>query len=165
MASKPVDPRRKDRNEDPITGAPGAHPVGVGVGAATAGAATGAALGAVAGPAGAAIGVVAGAVVGGFAGKEVAEKIDPTIEDAYWNEHYTSRPYYKEGMTYEDYRPAYHYGLTSRSRYEGRQFDEVEPQLGSEWNQVKAKSRLEWEKARHAAKDAWERIANPKRKG
>jgi hypothetical protein len=47
MASK-----KKDRNEDPITGEPGSHPVGVGVGTAG-GAAAGAAVGAV--PAGAPI--------------------------------------------------------------------------------------------------------------
>ena len=44
-----------DRNPDPITNAPGAHPVGVGIGAAAGGAATGAVAGAVAGPVGAAV--------------------------------------------------------------------------------------------------------------
>src|SRR5438045_3041599 len=76
-----------DANRDPITGAPGAHPVGTGVGA-TGGALAGAAAGAVAGPIGAAVGLVAGAVVGGLAGKGVAEKIDPTVEDAYWKDNY-----------------------------------------------------------------------------
>jgi hypothetical protein len=56
---------------DPITGEPGAHPVGVGVGALGAGAA-GAVIGAVLGPIGAAIGLAFGAVAGGLAGKEVA---------------------------------------------------------------------------------------------
>jgi phage tail tape-measure protein len=165
MSTKPVEPRGKHLNQDPITGAPGAHPVGVGVGAAAGGAATGAALGVAAGPAGAAIGAVAGAVIGGFAGKEVAEHIDPTVEDAYWKEHHTSRPYYNKGMTYEDYKPAYHYGLASRTKYQGRTFDEIEPQLGTEWSKAKAKSRLEWEKAKLAARDAWERIENRKREG
>jgi outer membrane lipoprotein SlyB len=81
-----------DANRDPITGTPGAHPVGTGVGAAG-GAATGAAIGAVAGPVGAAVGLVAGAVAGGLAGKGVAEKIDPTVEDAYWKTNYSKRSY------------------------------------------------------------------------
>src|SRR3954447_11610765 len=68
------DPKREDvqstdSNRDPITGEPGAHPVGAGVGAAVGGAATGAAAGAVAGPVGAVVGAVAGGVVGGLAGK------------------------------------------------------------------------------------------------
>src|ERR1043166_752127 len=76
--------RRRDSNPDPITGEPGSHPIGVGVGGGS-GAAAGAAVGgAVGGPIGAAVGGVVGAVAGGLAGKGVAEKIDPTVEEAYW---------------------------------------------------------------------------------
>jgi phage tail tape-measure protein len=67
----------EDRNPDPITGEPGAHPVGTGVGA-TGGALAGAAIGAVGGPVGMAAGALVGAVTGGIVGKEVAESIDPT---------------------------------------------------------------------------------------
>src|SRR6187399_1089670 len=73
----------KDANRDPITGAPGSHPVGTGLGAAAGGMAAGAAAGSVAGPAGTVIGAAVGAVAGGLAGKGIAEKIDPTIEEAY----------------------------------------------------------------------------------
>lgn len=68
-------------NRDPITGAPGAHPVGTGIGAATGGVAAGAAAGSVAGPVGTAVGAAVGAVAGGLAGKGVAEKADPTVVD------------------------------------------------------------------------------------
>lgn len=67
-------------NRDPITGTPGAHPVGTGVGALAGGAAAGAAVGTVAGPVGTAIGAAVGAVAGGLAGKGVAEQVDPTID-------------------------------------------------------------------------------------
>src|SRR5262245_54217835 len=103
-----------DSNRDPLSGEPGAHPVGVGVGAAAGGAAAGALGGAAAGPIGAAVGAVAGAVAGGYAGKEVAESIDPTLESAYWRENYASRPYTDRNMAYEDYEPAYRYGWESR---------------------------------------------------
>ena len=56
---------------DPITGEPGAHPVGVGVGALGAGAA-GAAIGAIGGPIGMLVGATIGAIAGGLAGHEVA---------------------------------------------------------------------------------------------
>ena len=65
-------------NRDPITGTPGAHPVGTGVGAVAGGMAAGAAAGTVAGPVGTVVGAAVGAVAGGFAGNGVAEKIDPT---------------------------------------------------------------------------------------
>src|SRR5690348_15169584 len=102
---KPVREDHGDANRDPLTGEPGAHPVGVGIGAAGAGAA-GAAIGSMAGPVGTAVGAVIGAVAGGYAGKGVAESIDPTAEDAYWRENYQSRPYVESGSTYDEYRPA-----------------------------------------------------------
>src|SRR4051794_39583484 len=97
-------------NRDPISGEPGAHPVGTGIGAAAAGAAAGAAGGAVGGPVGAVAGAVVGAVAGGLAGKGVAESIDPTVEDAYWRENYASRPYHDASTSYDEYAPAYRYG-------------------------------------------------------
>ena len=148
---------RHDRNADPITNEPGAHPVGVGIGAAAAGAVTGAAAGALAGPIGAAVGVVAGAVAGGLGGKAVAESIDPTEEDAYWRENYPSRPYYDSQTTYDEFGPAYRYGWESRERFRDREFADIETDLSKQWGNAKAKSRLGWEKAKLAARDAWDR--------
>jgi hypothetical protein len=73
--------RSPGTNRDPITGAPGAHPVGVGLGAAAGGIAAGAAAGTLAaGPVGTVVGAAVGAVAGAFGGKAVAEHFDPTIE-------------------------------------------------------------------------------------
>jgi phage tail tape-measure protein len=67
-------------NLDPITGAPGAHPVGVGLGAAVGGIAAGAVAGTVAaGPLGTVVGATVGAIAGGLGGKAVAEHFDPTL--------------------------------------------------------------------------------------
>jgi hypothetical protein len=156
MAAK-KDMNTGSANRDPITGEPGAHPVGVGIGTAG-GAAAGAAVGSVAGPVGTAVGAVVGGVAGGLAGKGVAEAIDPTIEHAYWEKEYKNRPYYEAGSTYDDYRPAYQYGWESRSRYRDKSFDDVEADLKSGWEMTKAKSRLGWEKAKMATRDAWNRV-------
>src|SRR5689334_16296891 len=97
--------KSRDENRDPITGTPGAHPVGTGVGAAGGGAA-GAAIGtALGGPIGAGVGIVAGAVIGGLAGKGAAEAIDPTAEDAYWRENFKNRSYVDKNDDYNAYRP------------------------------------------------------------
>jgi hypothetical protein len=148
----------KDANRDPITGAPGAHPVGTGVGAAAGGAAPGAAVGSVAGPVGAAVGIVAGAVVGGLAGKGVAEKVDPTVEDAYWRDNYLKRQYVDKGASYETYRPAYRVGYEGRAKYQGKRYEEVEADLQREYERSRAKEAATWDKARFAARDAWERV-------
>ena len=148
-----------DANRDPITGAPGSHPIGTGVGAALGGAAAGAAAGTVVGPVGTVIGAAVGAIVGGLAGKGVAEVIDPTIEDAYWRENYKSRPYVNNG-SYDDYGPAYGYGVNSYGKYRGRSFDEVESDLSRDWNTSRGKSKLDWANARVASRDAWDRLSD-----
>jgi hypothetical protein len=79
--AKTVDlPPRGARNADPITKAPGAHPIEVGAGAALGGAAAGLAAGSLAGPVGAVIGAVAGGVAGGYGGKLAGEALDPTTD-------------------------------------------------------------------------------------
>lgn len=151
--------RTGDANRDPITGAAGSHPVGTGIGAAAGGLAAGAAAGTVAGPVGTVIGAVAGAVVGGLMGKGVAEMIDPTAEEAYWRDNYASRPYV-EGGSFEDYGPAYRYGVDTYPTYAGRDFDEVEPTLARDWESHRGSSRLGWENAKHATRDSWQRLSD-----
>jgi uncharacterized protein (TIGR02271 family) len=148
----------RDSNRDPITGAPGSHPIGTGVGAAGGGAA-GAAIGSVAGPIGTAVGAVVGAVAGGLAGKGVGEMIDPTAEDTYWRENYKTRPY-AASSTYEEYAPAYRMGWESSQRYKGHTFDSAESNLKADWERAKGKSRLTWDKAKFAVKDAWDRTTH-----
>ena len=147
-------------NRDPLTGTPGAHPVGTGIGAAAGGMAAGAAAGSVAGPAGTIAGAAVGAVVGGLAGKGIAEKIDPTIEDAYWRENYRNASYYRDDYTYDDYGPAYMYGVDNYARYPGKRFEDVESDLGRDWQRAKGKSRLAWEDAKHATRDSWRRVSD-----
>ncbi len=152
--------RPADANRDPLTGAPGAHPVGTGLGAAAGGVAAGAAVGTVAGPIGTLVGAAVGAVVGGLAGKGVAEMIDPTAEDAYWRENYATRPYVTPGSTYDDFGPAYRYGVDAYGRYDGRTFDDAEPELQADWGRVKGSSRLDWERAKSATRDSWQRVSD-----
>ncbi|HEX4494424.1 MAG TPA: glycine zipper domain-containing protein [Thermoanaerobaculia bacterium] len=135
------------------------HPVGSGVGAA-AGAATGAAVGtAVAGPVGTLVGAAVGAVAGGLLGHGVAEGTNPTVEDAYWRENYGNRPYANASRTYDDYQPAYRYGWESKARYGNKTWNEVEPELGSNWNDYnQGSARQTWDEAKLATKDAWHRV-------
>jgi hypothetical protein len=146
-----------DTNPDPITGAPGSHPVGTGIGAAGGGAA-GMAIGAAGGPVGAAIGTVVGAVVGGLTGKVAAEAFDPTAEEAYWRDNYQTRPYVDPDLDYDAYGPAYQHGWESKTRNPNRRYDEAEADLATDWNKTKASARLGWEKAKHATRDAWDRV-------
>lgn len=148
-----------DENRDPISGAPGAHPVGTGAGA-LGGAAAGAAIGtAVGGPVGTAVGGVIGAVSGGLAGKGVAEAINPTVEDGYWRENYKTRPYARAGTQYDQLQPAYRYGWESRSKNGDKDWKEVENDLESGWDKARGKSKMAWEDAKMATHDAWDHVS------
>lgn len=149
---------QRDANRDPLTGTPGAHPVGTGLGAAAGGMAAGAAVGTVAGPLGTIAGAAAGAVIGGLAGKAIGEAIDPTVEDAYWRKTYSKESYYQTGLSYDDYAPAYRIGYQGRAKYAGRKFDDVERDLETGYNSAKGVSKLDWEKAKHASRAAWDRV-------
>jgi hypothetical protein len=102
------------------------------------------------------VGAIAGAVVGGLAGKGIAEMIDPTVEEAYWRENYTSRPYVTSGATYDDYGPAYRMGWEARGRLQGG-YDMAESELARGWDACKGTSRLTWDEAKFAARAAWDR--------
>jgi hypothetical protein len=144
------------------------HPAAKGVGAVVGGvtggvaggAAAGAAVGGMTGPVGAAVGAAVGAVVGAVAGKGLAKAADPAVEESFWRDNYTSRPYVGTGANYDDYGPAYRYGVESYSKYPDRSFDEVEPELSRDWSSARGRSSLEWDNAKHASRDAWHRVSN-----
>jgi hypothetical protein len=127
------------------------------VGGVAAGATTGALAGGVTGPVGAAVGAAVGAVVGAVVGKA---KADPAVEDTYWRDNYSTRPYVESGATYDDYGPAYRHGVDAHNRYPGREFDEIDTDLGRDWQTSRGTSSLEWDRAKHASRDAWTRVKN-----
>ena len=146
----------KSFNLDPITKAPGSHPIGTGLGAAAGGAAAGAAVGTVAGPAGTLAGAVIGAVVGGLAGKGIAESVNPTAEEAYWRiNHY--RQSYANGRAYDLYGPAYRNGYEGYAEY-GAAYDRFEDRELVLRKSYEANTpELVWADARPASQAAWQR--------
>jgi len=146
-----------DLNRDPITGTPGAHPLGTGAGAVVGGL-SGAVIGTVAGPLGTAIGAAAGAVMGGLVGKSTAEAINPTAEEVFWRETYIREPYYVQGRAYEYYALGFRAGWKGRVRHDGRAFEEAEPDLLAEYILTKSELDPDWQEIRPAARAAWDRV-------
>lgn len=152
-------------NRDPISGAPGAHPVGTGVGGAS-GAVAGAVAGtAVGGPVGTIVGAVVGAVAGGLVGKGVGEAVNPTEEDAYWRGQYEHENYYQRGRQYDDYAPAYRVGYESRADHAEHSFEQAEDDLKRRYEAARGKSPLGWGDARAATHAAWDRAAGSSSNG
>ena len=152
------DNEHRDANRDPITGAPGSHPVGVGVGGIAGGMAAGALAGTVFGPIGTLVGAAAGTIAGAAAGKGVAERIDPTGEVEYWEKTAVTRPYYNAEQDFQrDYAGVYRAGAVARGDYPNESWDDAERRLQADWETTRGESQLDWESARPAAQDAWER--------
>lgn len=156
--TKPSKSEASARNADPITGAPGAHPVGVGVGG-IAGGAAGAITGALFGPIGLLVGTAVGTVAGAGAGKGVAESLDPTADQAYWRDAAKQRSYYDTSRDFDThYAPAYAYGTRARSEFSDRLWDaSLESDLARDWSKARDSSELDWNAAQPAVKDAWDR--------
>jgi hypothetical protein len=145
----------------PVAATPEAMPVESGIDAALSGAAVGAATGTIAaGPVGTVIGATVGAIIGGLAGKGGAESVDWPREEAYWRENYLGQPYVDAGASYDDYGPAYRYGVDAYVGHPDRSFDELEAALFSGWNAARGKSTLGWDRAQLAARDAWQRVSD-----
>lgn len=153
-----------NRNTDPLSGEAGSHPIGTGVGAVSTGIAGAVLGGMIGGPIGAVIGTAVYGFIGGVAGKSLAEEINPTVEEQYWKENYSSRSYVDPNIGYEQYGPAYKHGWEARMRHNDKTYDEVEPTLQSDWETSKTEPKLSWEKAKPASRDAWDRLQEHKNK-
>src|SRR5205823_2884490 len=77
-----------------------------------------------------------------------------------WQSNYAS-----SGGSYDDYAPAYRYGSEARSKYQGRNWDDVESDLRSDWDTRYGKGGAPtWEKfkaaVRHASNNATANMDN-----
>jgi uncharacterized protein (TIGR02271 family) len=81
-------------------------------------------------------------------------------DDSYYRSHFTSN-YGTTSGNYDDYAPAYSYGTRMRSdaRYQGRQWDEVESDLRTDWEgRYGSASGSTWEKMKAAVRHGWDKV-------
>lgn len=161
MTSSNLEPERGGTSGGaPKSGPFGEQPAGTGLGAAAGGVAVGALAGSIAGPVGAVVGAAIGAVAGGLAGGGIADAIDTAAEEGYWRDNFSSRPYVKGGSSFEDYGPAYRFGVDSYARLGDHSFEQAEPELEREWERAKGGSQLSWASAKDATRDAWQHVSD-----
>jgi len=91
------------------------------------------------------------------------DKITPdSDDDSYYRSHWNSS-YASSGDTYNDYEPAYRYGTQMRSdaRYQGRNWDDVESDLRSDWDSRYSTGGVStWEKMKAAVRRGWDKVAH-----
>lgn len=134
------------------------HILGAGSGALLAGGVGAAIGGLVAGHIGIAVGAAAGAAVGAVVGDRIAEQRDKREDLGHFQQIFHTMPYYVGNMRWEDYAPAYDYGIRTYRTRGGQPFAQVEDALASEWEAVKGDSRLSWIQAQPAVAHAWHEL-------
>jgi hypothetical protein len=156
-------PQKDLGRSQPETDLPGGrdlnHAASVATSAALGAAAAGALAGSIAGPIGTAVGAAAGAVAAGIAGNQIANEIDAKAEEAHWRDNFRKQPYVDQDAAFDDYGPAYGYGVLAVIQYPGHPFEAVEAQLSDRWENARGTSTLDWDRARPASRDAWERAS------
>jgi len=83
-------------------------------------------------------------------------------DDSYYRNHFTSN-YGTTSGNYDEYAPAYSYGtqMRSDSRYKGRQWDDVESDLRTDWEgRYGSSSGSTWEKMKAAVRHGWDKVAH-----
>jgi uncharacterized protein (TIGR02271 family) len=85
---------------------------------------------------------------------------DSDSDDSYYRSHWNSN-YSSLGGSYDDYAPAYSYGSQMRSdtRYQNRNWDDVESDLRSDWDTRYGKGGVStWEKMKAAVRHGWDKV-------
>lgn len=82
-------------------------------------------------------------------------RIDPEMEDGYWQSVFWGESYYRRDCSWDDYAPAYCVGYIGFAQYGGR-FDDAEKSLCANWERIKGDSRLTMEEALQAIRAAWD---------
>ena len=83
-------------------------------------------------------------------------------DDAYYRNHWQTN-YSTLGGSYDDYAPAYRYGNEMRrdARYQGRDWNDVESDLRSDWTTRYGSSGMStWEKMKAAVRSGWNRMTS-----
>jgi hypothetical protein len=88
----------------------------------------------------------------------VLKLVDPDEQDAFWRRSFWRENYYRQGLSYEDYAPAYCVGYVGYAQY-GGEYEDAEKSLCANWERIKGDSRLSLDGALAAIRAAWNRMA------
>ncbi|MDB5881044.1 MAG: hypothetical protein JWP43_922 [Ramlibacter sp.] len=87
----------------------------------------------------------------------VLARVDAQWEDEYWRRAFWCERYFRSGLDYEDYAPAYCVGYIGYAQY-GGEYEDAEGSLCANWERIRGDSRLTFADARSAMRAAWNRM-------
>lgn len=81
-------------------------------------------------------------------------------DDTYFRQDWQAN-YASLGGSYDDYAPAYRYGHEMRSKYQGRNWDDIESDLRSDWETRHGSGGSStWERMKAAVRSGWDRLTS-----
>jgi len=83
---------------------------------------------------------------------------DWNLDQQWWRENFTNRPYVSADRRFEDYEPGYRFGYESANRYRGKSWSDAEPTLRTDWDRFEGRGSSTWESMKDAVRDAWDSI-------
>lgn len=93
-------------------------------------------------------------------------RLDWKDEDTYWKENFRTRPYASSTVNgYEYYQPGYRYGFDAANRFEGRDWNDIEPELSTSWDAYEHRGTSTWHQVKDAVRDAWDRVTGKRPAG
>ena len=84
--------------------------------------------------------------------------LDWKTEEDYWRANCATRPYASTNRDFNFWRPGYQYGYESAAKYQGRKWNDVEPDLRTGWDKYHSRGQTTWEQIKDAVRDAWDRV-------
>jgi hypothetical protein len=88
------------------------------------------------------------------------QQLDWKPEESYWRDNWSTRPYVSADRGFEYYQPGYRYGFESANRYRGREWNEVEGDLRTNWASYEHRGQSTWEHIKDAVRDGWNRVVH-----
>jgi uncharacterized protein (TIGR02271 family) len=80
-------------------------------------------------------------------------------DDSYYRNHWSTN-YAAAGDTYDSYAPAYSYGSEARTKYSGRSWNDIEPNLRSDWDTRYGNGASTWDKFKAAVRHGYDRVTS-----
>jgi hypothetical protein len=80
-------------------------------------------------------------------------------DDSYWRSNYRNRPYASASrQDYDYYQPGYRYGYDAATRFQNRDWTDVENDLAKDWESYEHRGTSTWEQMKDVVRDAWDRV-------
>ena len=83
---------------------------------------------------------------------------DWNLDQNWWRENFRDRPYVSADRTFEYYEPGYRYGYESANRFRGKNWNDVESTLRSDFDRIEYRGQSTWDNMKDAIHDAWDRV-------